>query len=449
MTDDSMPTRLVPPVLPVSLLVSSARLLLERQLGLVWVAGEVSSYTRAASGHMYFTLKDAAAQVRCVFFRTKAQGLSFVIRDGLAVEVRATPSIYEARGEFQLNVDNVRVAGQGALYERFLRLKEKLAAAGWFAAERKRPLPPYPRVVGIVTSTRAAALSDVLTTLARRSPALPIVVYPTAVQGEGAAQEIAAAIVTANAHALADVLIVCRGGGSLEDLWAFNEEIVARAIFESVLPVVSGVGHETDFTICDFVADARAPTPTAAAALVIADRATLLHKLEQLVRRFARTTNHDLASRMQRLDLAARRLIHPAARLAQQREWTAELAVRLARAWRLRLGASRIDIAAMASRMVRELRAPLPQRMHTLRVLEAWKRAGHAALDRRTIRVAALEQNLAHLSPQAVLERGYSIVTAESGAIVQDAAQVAPRDNVMLTFARGRAGATITRREET
>jgi len=447
MTDDSLPARFVTPVLPVSLLVSSARLLLERNLGLVWVAGEVSGYTRAASGHMYFTLKDATAQVRCVFFRTKALGLSFVMRDGLAVEVRATPSIYEARGEFQLNVDNVRVAGQGALYERFLRLKEKLEAAGWFAAARKRPLPAYPRVVGVITSTRAAALSDVLTTLSRRWPALSIVVYPATVQGEGAAQEIAAAIVTANAHAKADVLIVCRGGGSLEDLWAFNEEAVARAVFESALPVVSGVGHETDFTICDFVADMRAPTPTAAAALVVADRATVLHKLEQMARRLGRNVDHDLASRMQRLDLAARRLIHPAARLAQQWERAATLAERLARVWRLRIGASQIDISALSNRMVRELRAPLPQHTHMVRASEAWQRVGRATLDRRIARVAALGQNLAHLNPHAVLERGYAIVTAESGMIVHDAAQVAPQDDVTLTFARGRAGATITRRE--
>jgi exodeoxyribonuclease VII large subunit len=447
MNNDSMPTRLVPPVLPVSLFVSSARLLLERHLGLVWVTGEVSGYTRAASGHMYFTLKDATAQVRCVFFRTKAQGLSFAMRDGLAVEVRATPSIYEARGEFQLNVDNVRLAGQGALYERFLRLKEKLEAAGWFADARKRPLPLYPRVVGIVSSTRAAALSDVLTTLFRRWPALSIVVYPTAVQGEAAAQEIAAAIAAANAHAKADVLIVCRGGGSLEDLWAFNEVAVARAVFESALPIVSGVGHETDFTICDFVADVRAPTPTAAATLVVADRATVLHKLEQVARRLARNADHDLASRIQRLDLAARRLIHPAARLAQQRERATALAERLARAWRLSRSADRNNIGTLSQRMLRELRAPPPQHTRLVRALEAWHRVGRTTLDRRIARVAALGQNLTHLNPHAVLERGYAIVTAESGTVVYDAAQVAPKDDVTLQFARGRAGATITRRE--
>ncbi|HEX5863995.1 MAG TPA: exodeoxyribonuclease VII large subunit, partial [Casimicrobiaceae bacterium] len=264
------------PVLPVSLLVSSARLLIERHLGLAWISGEVSNLARAASGHVYFVLKDDQAQVRCVLFRQKAQLLGFALQDGLHVEVRATPTIYEARGEFQLNVETARVSGLGALYEQFARLKARLEAAGWFAAGRKRALPPFPRAIGIVTSRRAAALADVLTTLARRTPSLRVIVYPTSVQGSGAAVEIAAAIATANARAEVDVLIVCRGGGSIEDLWAFNEEIVARALLDSRIPIVSGVGHETDFTICDFVADVRAPTPTAAAALVALERTALL-----------------------------------------------------------------------------------------------------------------------------------------------------------------------------
>ncbi|MGH8714265.1 MAG: exodeoxyribonuclease VII large subunit, partial [Casimicrobiaceae bacterium] len=255
------------PVIPVSLLVSSARLLVERQLGLAWISGEISGFTRAASGHCYFMLKDEQAQARCVLFRHKAQLLDVVLRDGAAVEVRATPTIYEARGEFQLNVEAVRIAGQGVLYERFARLKTRLEAAGWFRPERKRALPSSPKAVGIVTSRRAAALRDVLTTLGRRASGTAVIVYPARVQGGGAAAAIAAAIAAANAHAAVDVLIVCRGGGSIEDLWAFNEEDVARAVFESRIPIISGVGHETDFTICDFVADARAPTPTAAAAL--------------------------------------------------------------------------------------------------------------------------------------------------------------------------------------
>jgi len=236
-------------VLPVSLLVSTARLLIERNLGLRWVSGEISNFTRAGSGHCYFNLKDAQAQVRCVMFRLRAQHVAFPLRDGLSVEVRATPSIYEARGEFQLNVDNMRLAGVGALYERFARLKAKLDAAGWFAVERKRALPAYARVIGIVTSPRAAALRDILTTLSRRWPAARIILYPAAVQGFGAAAEIAQAIRIANERAEVDVLIVGRGGGSIEDLWAFNEEIVAQAVFASLLPIVSGVGHETGHVV--------------------------------------------------------------------------------------------------------------------------------------------------------------------------------------------------------
>ena len=258
-------------VLPVGLFVSSARLAIERAIGPVWVAGEVSGFTRAASGHCYFTLKDAQAQVRCVLWRQKAMLLDVRLADGMAVEVRATPTIYEARGDFQLNVDTVRLAGAGALYEQFARLKAKLEAAGWFAVERKRALPAYPRAVGLVTSPQGAALHDMLTTFARRWPALRVVVYPTPVQGDGAPARIVDAIRTANSRAEVEVLIVGRGGGSIEDLWAFNDEAVARAVFESALPVVSAVGHETDFTICDFVADVRAPTPTGAAALVCPD----------------------------------------------------------------------------------------------------------------------------------------------------------------------------------
>src|SRR5215472_8769908 len=320
------------PVLPVSLLVGSARLLIERHLGLGWVSGEVSNWSRATSGHCYFVLKDAQAQARCVIYRHKMQALDIELRNGLQIEVRATPTIFEPRGEFQLNVETVRLSGLGALYERFARLKLKLEAAGWFAAARKRPLPRFPRSIGIVTSPRAAALSDVLTTLARRMPGLPVILYPALVQGEGAAAEIAAAIDAANARAEVDVLIVCRGGGSIEDLWAFNEEAVAGAVFESPFPIVSGVGHETDFTICDLVADARATTPTGAAVLVAADRSELSSQLGALSLRWRRALERVLEQRSQRLDLASRRHLHPAARLERQRELLASLGRRLTRA---------------------------------------------------------------------------------------------------------------------
>jgi exodeoxyribonuclease VII large subunit len=431
-------------VLPVSLLVSSARLIIERQLGLVWVSGEISNFMRAASGHCYFNLKDAQAQVRCVLFRQKAQHVAFALRDGLQVEVRATPSIYEARGEFQLNVDNVRLAGVGALYERFAALKAKLEGAGWFAQARKRPLPPYPRAIGIVTSTRAAALRDILATLRRRWPAARVILYPAPVQGDGAAAEIAQAIRAANARAEVDVLIVGRGGGSIEDLWAFNEEAVARAVFESALPVVSGVGHETDFTICDFVADLRAPTPTAAAAAVSPDRVAIAHRVEQLAGRATRSVEHALAARAQRLDTAARRLVHPAARLRQESERMRALARRMAHAWRARSTMRSTATLSLNARLLRELRAPLSQAQRLDRVRGNWQRTARERMARMAERVAGLAQNLAHLNPQAVLERGYAIVAGADGAIVQDAQQVRTGESIALTFARGGADATVT-----
>jgi exodeoxyribonuclease VII large subunit len=436
-----------PAVMPVSLFVSSARLLLERQLGLVWIGGEISGVTRAASGHLYFTLKDASAQVRCVFFRHKAQGAGFALREGLAVEVRAVASIYEPRGDFQLNVETIRRAGQGALYERFIARKRALEAAGLFDSARKRALPAYPRRIGIVTSRRAAALRDVLTTLARRAPGVPVVLYPAPVQGIGAASEIAAAIRLANAHAHVDVLIVCRGGGSLEDLWAFNEEAVARAVFDSRLPVVSGVGHETDFTICDFVADVRAATPTAAATLVAPDRVALCAALAALYRRRARAFMHRLGRCAVRLDIASRRLVHPAARLALQSERAQMLGARLARAFAHRGAAASQRLNAARSRFLRELRAPLPQLRHVEKISHALVRGGveHLADARRDVeRLAAA---LALLNPSAVLDRGYAIVTADDGRVVSDARDIRVGDDVRLTLAKGAALATVNATE--
>lgn len=433
-----------PPVLSVSALVASARMALERQLGLVWVGGEISNCTRAASGHLYFKLKDASAQVNCVFFRSKAQGMPFALKDGLAVEVRAVPSLYEARGEFQLNVEAMRLAGVGALYERFIALKQKLEAAGWFATARKRPLPRYPRAVGVVTSTRAAALGDVLTTLARRWPSLRVVIYPASVQGVGASDELAAAIRLANLRSEVEVLIVCRGGGSLEDLWAFNEETLARAIFESRLPVVSGVGHETDFTICDFVADLRAPTPTGAAMLLAPDREALVHKLDQLARRLARQQAHALATRQQRVDTASRRLVHPAARLAAQRERLRACATRAFLAWHQQLRHHSGRIARGHARLVREIKATRREPAALERLASRWRQATRSRMSVLGGRIDRLVQHLRHLDPREVLTRGYSIVTTSDGRIVQDAAAVAQGDAVALTFARGGAQARIT-----
>ena len=432
------------PVLSVSLLVASARAALEREVGLVWVAGEISGFTRAASGHCYFKLKDAAAQVSCVFFRHKAQHAGFALRDGLAVELRAAATMYEARGEFQLNVETIRLAGLGALYEQFARLKARLEAAGWFAEERKRPLPDFPRAVGVVTSTHGAALHDILTTLARRWPALRVVIYPCTVQGSGAAAEIAAAIRAANARREVDVLIVGRGGGSIEDLWAFNEEAVAQAVLDSALPVVSAVGHETDFTICDFVADVRAATPTAAAAQVAPDRAAIAQHAFALAGRLRRVGNAALEQRMQRVDHLSRRLVHPAARLARQGGDATALATRLARAFGHRLAALAGRVDHQAQRLRSQLRQPPPAAARLTDANARWSRAGARAIEAATARIAAAEQALAHLNPQSVLDRGYAIVTRADGSIARDAALLAVSETLALRLARGSATASVT-----
>ena len=441
MLTDPTPTSVV---LPVSLLVSSARLLIERHLGLAWISGEISGFTRAASGHCYFTLKDDRAQARCVIFRNRAQLQDVALRDGLAVEVRATPTIYEARGDFQLTVETVRLAGVGALYEQFAKLKAKLDAAGWFDVARKRELPAFPRAIGVVTSRHAAALADVLTTLRRRMPSVPVIVYPTPVQGVGAAAEIAAAIASANARREVDVLIVCRGGGSIEDLWAFNEEVVARAVFESVLPIVSGVGHETDFTICDFVADARAPTPTAAAALVTPERSTLLAHASAMARRWQRAAERGLETRMQRVDLASRRLVHPAQRMADQNIALANWARRLRRAAQAQLREREREFATHGQGLLRLLRAPSDQGTLLARAGERLHRGGRQRLSTLAQRLTTLDAGMRHLNPQAVLERGYSIATTAEGVIVHDARELTPGDALRLRFARGAADAKVT-----
>jgi exodeoxyribonuclease VII large subunit len=434
-------------VISVSELNRTARTLIERQLPLLWVAGELSNFRRYDSGHCYFVLKDAQAQVRCVMFRGRAQHLDWKPADGAQVEVRAVPTLYEARGDFQLNVESMRQAGSGALYEAFARLKSRLEAEGLFDSARKRPLPRFPRCIGIVTSLQAAALRDVLTTLGRRMPGLPVVIYPTLVQGEGAAAQIAAAIETAGRRAECDVLLVCRGGGSIEDLWAFNEEPVARAIAASPMPVVSGVGHETDFTIADFAADLRAPTPTAAAELISQSRVELQAQLAQLARGLARAARRRLERHMQGLDYLMRRLVHPGERIAEQRRNLEHLVARLMAAmghaaetwqWRVRelareWRALKPDFAAAAER----------QRDLMLRL----QRAARVRADTAAAQLKSLEAQLAQLNPENVLGRGYAIVRTANGEVVRDADRLAVGDAVDLTLGRGEATATVTGRK--
>lgn len=381
-------------VLSVSQLLRSIRDVLERRFPLLWVSGELSNLARAPSGHLYFTLKDGTAQVDCVMFRSRAAALGFELRGGMQLEARVLATLYEPRGRFQLNVETMRRAGLGPLYERFLRLKERLEREGLFDPAAKREPPAFPRSIGVVTSLHAAALRDVLTTLARRNPALAVVVYPVPVQGEGAAARIAAMLSVASRRAECEVLLLVRGGGSIEDLWPFNEEAVARAIRASRIPVVVGVGHETDFTIADFAADRRAPTPTAAAELASPSRAELLSRVADCARALGREMRRRLDYAAQALDGCARRLVHPAAQLRSHRQMVVQLGARLAFA--------------------------LAHSVH---------RAG-ARLERLTA-------SLASLDPAAVLARGYSITRNAAGELLRDAAAVREGDRLTTRLARG------------
>lgn len=429
-------------VIPVSALNRLAREAVERQLPLMWVGGEISNLTVAASGHLYFSLKDAQAQVRAVFFRHKAQYLSFKPANGLQVEALATATLYEARGEFQLQIENLRPSGQGRLFEAFQKLKAKLEAEGLFAQERRRLLPPFPRSIGIVTSPAAAALRDVLTTLQRRWPAAPVVLYPTPVQGEGAAMQIAAAITAASRRGEVDVLIVCRGGGSMEDLWAFNDEAVARAIVACSVPVVSGVGHETDFTIADFAADLRAPTPTSAAEHVSPDGNALLHRAAQLGRRLQREIERRLASEEQHIDWLSRRLLHPASRIEQQEQGLHALGLRLQRAGHQQLDRLNTRTAVLRERLWRR-RPELEQRqMRLARNSRRLAAALHGTLSREEARLARTAGAMSSLNPLAVLHRGYVLVESRGRPLTQSR-QLHAGQNVTLVWYDGRAEAVI------
>lgn len=424
-------------VISVRELNFAAKQLLENGLPLLWVRGEISNFVCAASGHWYFSLKDEQAQVRCVMFRHKSQYLDWQPKNGTQVEVLALPTLYEARGEFQLTLEQMRPAGLGALYEAFERLKKKLEGEGLFEAARKRVLPPMPVQIGIVTSPQAAALRDVLTTLARRMPGIPVVLYPSPVQGEGAAQKIAQAIKLANERAECDVLLVCRGGGSIEDLWAFNEEVVARAIAASAIPVVSGVGHETDFTIADFVADERAPTPTAAAQRVAPDRDALLRRLRDMAQHLQRAQRNRLQNAMQSLDYLQRRLVHPAQQLQNRAQQLELLQQRMQRAFGYRRQQQQWQWQSLAQRLRAACSdfARLQDRQSNL--AERLFKAMHSMQEQRRVRVENSAQNLALLNPQQVLARGYSLVQDSSGSVVSDAGQLAVGAELRITFAQG------------
>jgi exodeoxyribonuclease VII large subunit len=398
---------------------------LAARFGAVAVGGELSGFSRAPSGHCYFNLKDAdgdAAALRCAMFRRAAALLDFAPRDGQRVTLRGRLAVYEPRGELQLVVESMRPAGEGTLYEQFLRLKARLEADGLFDAARKRALPRFPRAVGVVTSLAAAALHDVLSALARRAPHVAVVVYPAPVQGADAPPAIAAAIATAGRRREVDTLIVCRGGGSLEDLWAFNDERVVRAIAASTIPVVCGVGHETDVTLADFAADLRAPTPTAAAEFAAPSQRQALEQLEALALRLHRPLRRTLDTHAQRLDQRALQLARPSAALAAHRQRISMLGLRLPAALRQAVQREQERTPLLAVRL---------------------RGAAHAGLQRRDAALATWHARLAALDPAQVLARGYAWVTDESRRPVVSAAVLQPGQRVHAVWADGEALAQV------
>lgn len=431
-------------VVSVSELNRLARQALESRFPLIWVQGEISNVTYAASGHVYFSLKDADAQVRCTLWRSRAQALDFALDRGMQVEVRALVTLYEARGEYQLSVEAVRRAGVGALYEAFARLKEKLQHQGLFDASRKRALPTYPSCIGVVTSLQAAALRDVLTALKRRAPTVPVIIYPAPVQGGGSAEQMARAVETAAARGECDILILCRGGGSIEDLWAFNEEVLARAIAASALPIVCGVGHETDFTIADYVADQRAATPTAAAELVSAGYVEARARVAGLELHLRRGMQRRLENLQQRVDLASRGLVSPKERLARMDVAVEHLRSRLAAAQAKGMDQARARLTRSRLQW-RNLRPQLAHRQQRLEHLAgALQASPRATVERHRARLLALAQHLEMLDPRRVLGRGYSIVRNAQGKLVRDSRQAPVGSAISLEFATGTAQAKVT-----
>ena len=387
-------------ILSVSELNRLAREVLEQSFPLFWVSGEVSNFTRAASGHWYFSLKDSAAQVKCVMFKGRNAYVDFMPREGDKIEARCTVTLYEARGDFQLTVEFVQKAGLGALFEAFEKLKIKLEHEGLFDPAFKKAISQHPKTIGIVTSTEAAALRDVLTTLKRRNPAISVIIYPTPVQGKSAAALIAKAIHTANERAEVDTLIICRGGGSMEDLWQFNEEIVARAIDDSAIPTISGVGHETDFTICDFVADMRAATPTAAAELACMDVSSIKNQLASLQNQLDKQVTFSLNQHSQKLDYLARRLVSPLQQLENK-------------ALQLQQLQNRLGLAMQQQ-------------------LQSKKQA-----------LMRLSSSIAQLGPHNVLARGYAFVANNQGQLVKTSQQLRLGETVNITLYQGSASADI------
>ncbi|MGB0720866.1 MAG: exodeoxyribonuclease VII large subunit [Gammaproteobacteria bacterium] len=451
---------------PVSRLVREARAVVEGAFPLLWVEGELSNLSRPRSGHWYFTLKDPAAQVRCAMFRNRNMTLRMVPREGMQVLLRVRVSLYEARGDFQLIAEDMEEAGDGALRRRFEELKAKLAAEGLFDAGRKRTLPPIPRCVGVMTSVSGAAIHDVLNVLGRRFPAVPVVVYPVPVQGNDSPRRMTRMLDVIEQRAEVSVLLVVRGGGSLEDLAAFNDETLARRIAALSIPVVSGVGHEVDFTIADFVADLRAPTPSAAAEAVVPDRVELINRYQALVRRLGFQARQRVARGGERWLRAAARLrrVHPMRRIEARAQRLDELERRLLRMQVRTFDLMEQRLRAVSARLLRQHPGRrLVQRHERVRALSRRLARSGPARDlpalgslvaerhRRLRRVAvallgarrnhfyAIAQHLDAVSPLAVLGRGYAIISRDDGSVVERAADLTAGDRVTARLREGEA----------
>ncbi len=432
----------------VSQLNRRAKALLEQGIARLWVEGEISNLSRPGSGHIYLSLKDDSAQVSAAWFRQRQRGPAVGFKNGDRVLAYGRVSIYEARGNYQLIIEQMEAAGEGVLKRRFDALKNKLAAEGLFDEDRKRPLPALPGRIGVITSPTGAAIRDILSVLSRRFPAVPVIIYPAAVQGDSAPGELSEALARAIERAECDVLILSRGGGSLEDLWAFNDEQLARAISACPLPVISAVGHEVDFTIADFVADLRAPTPSGAAEIVVPDQRDWLHRLSGVTVRIARVGQRALEDRAQQLDWLARRLAasSPAATLQRQHVALREQSGRLSAAIRQHLMEQNAHLQVMTARLIQ--RSPALSVQRSISQLTALRQR-MAASARSTIaaaehRVALLGRTLHSVSPLATLDRGYAIVKNEAtGQILTDAGSVKPGDDIRARLSSGEFLATV------
>jgi exodeoxyribonuclease VII large subunit len=448
LTFNLMPERRI---MTVSELTGKIRDLLAKNFADIIVQGEISNCREAQSGHIYFTLKDDRAQVRCVFFKQQQRGIKFRPEDGLQMSVRGSISVYETRGEYQIYVENLEPIGLGALQLAFEQLKKRLEAEGLFDPARKKPLPLLPSRIGIITSPRGAAVRDVVRILTRRFPNVHLTVYPVRVQGEGSAEEIVKALKFFNARKMVDVLILARGGGSLEDLWSFNEEIVARAIFASEIPVISGVGHETDFTIADFVADVRASTPSAAAEIVVQTRREFDKHIAVLRDALAEQMRYRILVLSRRVhELSARRgFRRPLDLLRQQRQRADEMTSRLALGLRARLEQSRKRFTAAHLRIATfDFRVKISAFRLRLerRTAELGVRAERFLRNKRD-RLEKLSLQLQERSPLRVLERGYAIATDGAGNLLRSTENVALGDTVAIQLHRGKLSAEVKTKE--